>query len=251
MSHTPDDPGGPDQPLDDTDPDPDDPDDPTDTDDDDDFDASTYDGAGKRRLRIGKRLVGVVVGAVVLVGAGAAFVLISREDGGGNESAAGADDRDAMQNALTDAQLDYAECMRENGLEDWPDPVVDEDGGVDVDPGGGEEYDLDDPEVQAANGECQPILDDVEAQYGPELSPEELTEMQDQVLAMAQCMRDHGWDFPDPEVSTDDPGGGVAVGVVNDGNLPEPGDPDFEQFEQDQDECQVDDGPSSESDGGG
>lgn len=202
--------------------------------DDDDVDELVYDLTGKRRFLNGRRLVGVAIAAAVLIGAGAAFALAGGEEGDGSESATG--DDGGSEEAFADAAYEYAGCMRENGLDAWPDPVVDEDGGIDMDPGGGEAYDLDDPDVEAANEECQSILDGAEpAGSDPGLTPEEQAEMQDQVLAMAQCMRDRGWDFPDPEVDAD--GGHVGI-VVGDGStLPQEGDPDFDQFEQDQEQC--------------
>lgn len=236
MSDTPYDPGGPNWP-------PDDPDIPTHTDTDDE--ELVFDLTGRRRFLGGKRLVGAAIGAVVLVGAGAAFGLTSGDDGGSSESATG--DDSGSGDPMADAYYDYAGCMRENGLEDWPDPMVDEDGGVDMDPGGGDAYDLDDPDVEAANEECQAILDDAEsANAGPGLTPEEQAERQDQTLAMAQCMRDRGWDFPDPEISED--GGNVGISVGPDANLPEEGEPDFDQFEQDHEECNEEAGLPTEDD---
>ena len=41
-----------------------------------------------------------------------------------------------------------------------------------------------------------------------ELSPEEQAEMQDRLVAMAECMRERGHDMPDPQVDGD---GGVRI----------------------------------------
>jgi hypothetical protein len=56
-------------------------------------------------------------------------------------------------------------------------------------------------EFKAAEEACQHILDD--AAPTPEsqkLTPNELAELRDQWLAVAQCVRDRGYDFADPEV---------------------------------------------------
>ena len=138
-------------------------------------------------------------------------------------SSDGGDDESAAQ----DATLEYAQCMRDHGVEDFPDPEVGENG----------EFQLSTPEVadqeefEAADEECKPILDEARSQ-GNQLSPEEQAERQDQALAMARCMRERGWDMPDPEVED---GGGIAV--QNPPDIGGPGNPRFEDFEDDMADC--------------
>jgi hypothetical protein len=142
------------------------------------------------------------------------------------------DDSSDTDNAEADAALEYAECMRDNGLEDWPDPI-EEDGGVNLD--SGERYDMDMPEVQTAHEACVSIVEAVE-DAAPEMTPEELAKMRDDALAVGECMRENGYeDFPDPEVSDDGSGAGIAIGP--DSDIPEPGDPGFEEFEATHFEC--------------
>jgi hypothetical protein len=64
--------------------------------------------------------------------------------------------------ALADAQLEFARCMRENGV-DIPDPTGD---GFTIGPDSG--IDPNDPDVQAAFEECRPILEEIFAPPGGE-----------------------------------------------------------------------------------
>jgi hypothetical protein len=66
-------------------------------------------------------------------------------------------------------------------------------------------------------------------------SPEQIARMQDQLLKMAECMRGKGYDYPDPEVSSD---GGVKIrnkGIVGDDGAKNP-DRD-KKMEDDQNAC--------------
>jgi hypothetical protein len=88
-----------------------------------------------------------------------------------------------------EALQDYTACMQEHGIE-LPDPGST---GAVIEVGG-EDFDIESFDEAAA--ECDPIL---EAAFGEfELSPEQQAEMMDQELALAQCMRDNGVDWPDP-----------------------------------------------------
>jgi hypothetical protein len=133
------------------------------------------------------------------------------------------------ESEMQDAMLEYAQCMRDNGI-DMPDPEFEEGGGISlgVDSEGG--LDPESEEFKAAEAECEPILE--EARPDVQLSPEEQAEMQDRLVAMAECMRARGHDMPDPQVED---GGGVRItrGAPGDEGA---GPPD-EQFEQDMEEC--------------
>jgi hypothetical protein len=156
--------------------------------------------------------------------------------GGSDETPSGGGDDSAAQ----DATLEYAQCMRDHGVEDFPDPEVGENG----------EYQLSTPEVadqdefQAADEECKPILDEAQRE-GHQLSPEEQAERQDQALALARCMRERGWDMPDPEVEE---GGGIAI--QNPDDIGGPGNARFEQFQDDMTDCNDEAGIPA-PDGGG
>lgn len=96
---------------------------------------------------------------------------------------------------MEEAMLDFAACMREHGV-DMPDPQVDEDGGVTMQmgagPGDGPSADTD--EAFEACRELMPR--GPVTRNGDDFDP---TEMQDELLEFAQCMRDHGVDMPDPD----------------------------------------------------
>jgi len=90
-----------------------------------------------------------------------------------------------------EAMLDYVECMREHGI-DMPDPEPG--GGIAMQVGEGENNPAD---LQEAEDACQPLL---EAAAGViEIDPEREAEMREQMLAYAECMREHGIEMPDPQ----------------------------------------------------
>jgi hypothetical protein len=102
-----------------------------------------------------------------------------------------------------EAALAFAQCMRDSGVSAFPDPDI-TDNGIRMTPGQG--VDPNDPKVKAAQAKCSPILD----QGGSISAPDEKqgAQLQQQVLAFAQCMREHRIDFPDPQVN----GGRVLMG---------------------------------------
>jgi hypothetical protein len=163
------------------------------------------------------------------------------DDGGGGSG--GPDSQE-----FRDAMLEYAECMRDHGI-DMPDPEFEEGGGVtQIMPEGEAPGPEASEEFEAADEACQPILEDAMPE-GEELSPEEVAERQDQMLAMAQCMRDKGYDMPDPQV---DSNGRVRVerraGPGSEDGPPE----DQEQFQEDMESCSEEAGlPDSPIGGGG
>lgn len=163
-------------------------------------------------------------------------------DGGG-----GSGDPDSQE--FRDAMLEYAECMRDHGI-DMPDPEFEQGGGFTQIMPDGEAGGPEGPseEFQAADEACQPMLEDAMPE-AEQLSPEELAERQDQMLAMAQCMRDKGYDMPDPQV---DSNGRFRVerraGPSSENGPPE----DQEQFQQDMESCSEEAGlPDSPVGGGG
>jgi hypothetical protein len=109
------------------------------------------------------------------------------------------------------AMLDYAQCMRDNGV-DMEDPTADENGNFQMmrPSGGGEngEFDPADREaMQAAQEACSQYLEGITQQF----QQVDMTEMQDLMLEYAQCMRDNGVDMEDPDFTTDE-GGGMGAG---------------------------------------
>jgi hypothetical protein len=166
------------------------------------------------------------------------------DDDGGGEAASGSDggggDGGGNQ-SMEDAAVEYAECMRENGI-DMPDPQV-SDGRVRVGGpgGGGAGFDPNSEEFQAAQEACQSILQEAGGQQG-QADPEQVAEMRDRAAAMGDCMRSRGYeDFEDPQV---DDNGGIRMT----GNGPENG--DDEQFQTDLSECEEESGMGGIGGGG-
>jgi hypothetical protein len=128
-----------------------------------------------------------------------------------------------------DAELKFAECMRENGI-DFPDP---QDGPGLVKIGKDESPE----ELREAEKACE--------KFRKAIKPPELTEAQQQefkkrALQHARCMREHGIDFPDPTFS-EDGGANIRLG---------PGrvDPEDDDFKAAEKECadKLGDGPIAE-----
>jgi hypothetical protein len=141
----------------------------------------------------------------------------SSSSGGGGGGGSG--DKTKFQ----DAMLDYARCMRDHGI-DMPDPTFDNStGGFAVvgGPGGGDGKtpDPNSQQFKDAEAACKPILDRAQ-QYAPKPTPEEQAKMRDQALAFAKCMRDKGFDVPDP---TFDDNGGLSVHVDGGSNASDSG----------------------------
>ncbi|MEN8040090.1 MAG: hypothetical protein ABFR95_01175 [Actinomycetota bacterium] len=118
-----------------------------------------------------------------------------------------------------DAVLAFTACLRDEGLE-IGDPDIDEEGNL-VAPNmhaiAGETLDI--PAVHAAFDACRGFLDNVA--FG--MSSEDLTGREDELLAFAVCMRENGYDMPDPDFSGDGHSGAGPFGDAIDTD-----DPDFQ-----------------------
>jgi hypothetical protein len=121
----------------------------------------------QRRWRFDRRLAAIA--AIALLTAG----LLAGCGGSSGADASGGTDGDRA--------VRFAECMREHGVPDFPDPV---EGRITMGAGG------DPAAMRAAQEACQELAP------GGRATPQ----MQDQLIAFCQCMREHGVpDFPDPE----------------------------------------------------
>jgi hypothetical protein len=73
---------------------------------------------------------------------------------------------DEERQELQDSLLEFAQCMREHGI-DMPDPKLGSGGGVfSIGPGGGGGIDLDDPDFRKAQEACGSILQDARGRVG-------------------------------------------------------------------------------------
>jgi hypothetical protein len=103
-----------------------------------------------------------------------------------------------------ESALEFSKCMRENGVKSFPDP--------EITPGGGTKLSFNGEGVsrqtlEAAQTACQHFQE--EGGQGPELSPQEKVEREEELQKFAKCMREHGIEV----VTKVSPGGGVAVGI--------------------------------------
>lgn len=197
----------------------------------------------RRRPRLALALVLLLAGLAAACGDGTPVGTseVASIDGLDGEQAAGTDDADdepLTEAEREDALLEFAACMREHGV-DMPDPQLGDGGGVIVKagPGEGDEApsEADREEVEAAHEACEPLLEDA-FEDAPEMSPEEEAKRRDEMLAFTECMREHGIDMPDPELSEGP--GGMRVHVGSDEGEGEPGfDPESPEFQGAQEEC--------------
>ena len=123
-------------------------------------------------------------------------------------------DQSASAQSDEEVALAFAQCLRDQGL-DVDDPTVDSSGNIrpprmrdilDVTAG------LSLEEISSARDACMPLLDGVT--FGFEnVDP---TEREDQLLAFAACMRENGYDLPDPDLTkTRGSGGGPFGGSID------------------------------------
>lgn len=104
--------------------------------------------------------------------------------------------------------LEFAACMRDNGVEDFEDPVVNPDGSVEFGFAGGGGVadslaDVDTDVLEAAFEACSDAL--LGLAFGSD-GQFDLVAFQDTLLEFAQCMRDNGVDVDDPSLADFAPG---------------------------------------------
>ena len=146
----------------------------------------------------------------VLAVAALSVAACGRDDDAG-AAADGAPDRSTRQ-----AMADFAECMRENGI-DFPDPGTGGDRAVRIDG--------DPEELREAEEACAELREKIEP---PDLSDEQMAEFKQAALAHARCMREQGVDFPDPQFDAD---GGATIKLAPGGEV-DPDDPDFQKAQE-------------------
>ncbi|MCW6006885.1 hypothetical protein K1W54_20190 [Micromonospora sp. CPCC 205371] len=127
--------------------------------------------------------------------------------------------------------LKHAQCMRENGVPDFPDPEFQEGGGVNITVPQG----TDRAKLEAAEAKCKQYLPN--GGEPQKMDPERV----EQLRKFAQCMRENGLpDFPDP---TDE-------GLKIEGNNPDMA-PDSPKMKAAEEKCRQyqPKGPNGESGG--
>jgi hypothetical protein len=162
--------------------------------------------------------------AVALALALCAVALAACGSGGDSATAADAAERE-------EAALEFAECMREHGV-DMPDPQVGQDGGgvaFGFQKGKGGTTSGANPNAPAT----KKALSACEGKLGPMGEPpsaEEQEKFKEQALAFAECMRENGVDMPDPQFGAE---GKVTQRIGGPGSSgPKPNSPAFQQAQE-------------------
>lgn len=152
-------------------------------------------------------------------------VLIAACGGGG--TGGGGD-----QASREEAQLEFAECMREHGV-DMPDPKPGQEGMVfgttRAGPGGKNKTSAginpEDPATKKALQACESKL----PKSAQKVSPQQEEKFKEAALAFSQCMREHGVKMPDPQFG----GEGKVTMKIEKGSV----DPNSPAFEEAQEAC--------------
>jgi hypothetical protein len=166
-----------------------------------------------------------------IIGLALALALLTAACGSGDEATDGVaslEETTVTSTAETLPHIDQeqavialVQCLRDEGLE-VSDPEVNADGNVDLrslfrQAG---EAQIDREAFQAGLDACEAEVAAVTIGFTRDF---DLTEIQDQLIIFAQCMRDNGYDMDDPDLSNfgQPGGGGGPFGDID------PGDPDF------------------------
>jgi hypothetical protein len=139
--------------------------------------------------------------------------------GGGGTGTAG-----SSRAEMRDAALKYAQCMRKHGI-DMPDPKFNG-GGMSMQIGGPDSKRIPKATMDEAQRACRKIMESVKP---PSMSKEDQAKAKASALKMARCMREHGYDFPDPQFSSD---GGIRQRIGGPGSNLNAEDPRFQQTMQ-------------------
>jgi len=153
-----------------------------------------------------KRLVPLLVVAVLAL-AGCSSNDSKGDDvasltGDGPASGAPADGDDSSGTGSdADAAAAFGKCMRENGMPDFPDPTVDENG---VRFNGDPQKYMSEPVAQTAMATCNHFI----AAIQQRINEQNPGMMQESAQGLVDCLREKGYDVPDPQVSDD---GGIQI----------------------------------------
>ena len=133
---------------------------------------------------------------------------------------AASDDVDGSVNE--EVILEFSQCMRDNGAEDFEDPIIGPDGEIEFKLGSrGQGTQEERESMRAAFDACQETLE------GFALGPGSIdrAEIEDKLYEFAVCMREQGIDVPDPDFSSllsgEGGGGGNPFGAALDRDDPE------------------------------
>lgn len=118
--------------------------------------------------------------------------------------------------------LQFSECMRKNGVPNFPDPSSS--GGISIGPSMG--LNPNSAQFRAARSKCQKLLPN-----GGRPSQAQIAKAEASALAFSKCMRAHGLpNFPDPQFDTS--GGGIGIRIGGKGGGLDPGSPIFQRAQK-------------------
>jgi hypothetical protein len=138
----------------------------------------------------------LIVAALTAAVALPAFADASATGGGDNGETGIVAAREAPTD-LREAELAHARCMREQGI-NFPDPKFGEGGSITIEIGPEHGVDPSSKAFRDANAACG-HLSEKARQNMPQPDPEHLEAMREHALEFAQCMREQGLDWPDPQ----------------------------------------------------
>lgn len=180
-----------------------------------------------------RQMIILTVFALVLAACGTSAdgEVATLEDTGTTAPQSSADPQD---DDAEEALLAFAQCMRDNGISEFPDPELDQNGNLQIFGGGGGggagQLGADQSTIEAAFDECADLIEGVISEAFRNIDQ---SEFQDNFLEFATCMRDQGIDMPDPDFSGGfGPGEGGRRGLFGD---IDPLDPAFQEAAE---ECQ-------------
>ncbi len=147
-----------------------------------------------------------VVGAVGMLAAACGGSGTDDEGSGGlatltDDSQAETTTSIAAEPTVEEQVLAFADCMRNNGVPDFEDPIVNADGSVEfvgVGPGARDDAEPDQALFDAFDV-CAELIEDVT--FGAAGSQFDLNEIQDTLIEFAACLRENGLDVDDPDLS--------------------------------------------------
>lgn len=123
------------------------------------------------------------------------------------------DTTEADSIAVNEAAIgEFTECIRGEGL-NIQDVTIDADGNIDLSSVFSQDVDFQSDEAQQAFETCAPLLEGVDFGF----DQLDLTGLADTLLEFAECMRENGFDLPDPDF-----GAAPTEGVFGDVDFTDP-----------------------------
>ncbi|MFD7132156.1 hypothetical protein [Streptomyces sp. NPDC059894] len=145
--------------------------------------------------KLQKRMAGPVLAVLSVLTAGTILVGCSSDSDSDNASDNGQGSTSNSSSDSSNSGVAYSQCMRENGVSNYPDPEEDSQGRVQLTVP--EDVDQNSPTFKSAQSACQSLL--VQGDTGAAANSRDFDATK--VAAWAKCIRENGMpNFQDPEV---------------------------------------------------